>query len=246
MEIQELNAQLQEWAPIIKDDPLWYMRVMPTLTQIWKDNLDAPNKYELASALYGFFEEKLNRGEIFLASSGPDFDQWRKPIDTAVIHYTGGEADGGNTWQKLSVIGLLRQYATDFWKWDDIYGIPTKDTPIWSGHFRAGKPVFYAYHWLVRQDGSFERLLEDGYIGWQAGNGDINYRSIGIVLDGKFEDSTPPIETIGGVISILKNYLQIPSERIYGHREVNPKTVCPGNMFLEGWKEEILKGLKDG
>lgn len=210
----------------------------------WQDRLaDRPDKDRLKEIFYQFFEKKLEKGEIYLSQEGPDFDAWRKPIDMAVIHYTGGKP--GITWQELSAIGFLRQYAADFCKYDDVYGVSTKGQPIWSGHFRDRRQVFYAYHFLVRMDGTFERLLDDKYIGWHAGNKDVNFRSVGIVLDGEFVDMEPPGEVIEGIVKLLKeNYPKIPHENVKGHREVNPNTVCPGNLFLSSWKQKVLQRLE--
>ena len=113
--------------------------------------------------------------------------------------------------------------------------------PIYSHHFRAdGGQVFYAYHWLIRTDGSTERLLNDQEIGWQAGNWEENCRSVGICLDGDFSHSTPNAYMLEAVGTLLKtSYPQIYSGRIFGHCEVNPKTQCPGDRFLEGWKKTL-------
>jgi len=29
-------------------------------------------------------------------------------------------------------------------------------------------------------------------------------------------------------------------KEFFGYREINPKTACPGNLFLNDWKKEIL------
>lgn len=237
-----VKQKLEEWEKLL-DDPLWYEQVMPELVELWKQDFTADEKDILWELVYVFFEQKLYSGEVAIAKEGPDFDQWRKEIDAVVIHYTGN-GKGGVSWKRLSTIGFLRQYAQDFWRYDDVYGILTRGTAIWSNHFRdegTSVPVFYAYHWIVRKDGTFERLLQDSEIGWQAGNKDINFSSIAIVLDGEYVDSSPPIEMIEGVKKIIETYYnQVAKERIFGHREVNPKTICPGNRFLNEWKEQIL------
>lgn len=239
--LDQLNQQLDVWEKTLQN-PLWYKEIMPVLEK-WSRDFPENEQTELLSGrVNDYFTEKLDKNEIFLGSSGPDFDQWRKPIDTVVIHHTSGKP--GVSWQSLSAKGLLRQYAADYYHYDDQYGINTKDQPLWSGHFRGEKQVFYAYYWLVRLNGEAERLLQDEYIGWQAGNKEINFRSVAIVLDGDFADTQPSDQELEGIAKILKDhYPSISPERVIGHLEANPKTVCPGNLFLPVWKHKILKKL---
>ena len=48
------------------------------------------------------------------------------------------------------------------------------------------------------------------------------------------------------VAEIIKTkYPAVNKNRIFGHREINPNTTCPSNLFLSsnttrGWKEELL------
>jgi len=149
------------------------------------------------------------------------------------------------TVERLSAVHLIRLYA-------GYYANPTyegeermKGRPIFSGHFNNGKQVFYGYHWLVRMDGSIERLLEDKNIGWHAGNWEVNCRSIGICLDNDFTDSSPSDLVVSSIVKIIKeNYPQIQPQNILGHREIKPSTTCPGNTFLTDWKEKIIKNYE--
>jgi len=93
----------------------------------------------------------------------------------------------------------------------------------------------------VRMNGDVERLLPDSEVGWQSGNWEVNCRSISICLDNDFENSIPPKTVIAAVAKITReNYNRIEKERIFGHREINSKTTCPGNLFLDGWKKDLL------
>lgn len=241
--LEQLNQQLFSWSEVLKK-PLWYKEVMPVLLKYWQQLPKNEQTKILKDRLYQFFTEKLEEGQLALAKSGPNFDFGRSKFpDTAVIHYTGNKP--GISWQLLSTIGFLRQYASDYLLHNDVWGIPTKDQPIWSGHFREGKMVFYAYHWLVRLDGQVERLLDDHYVGWHAGKRDVNQRSVAIVLDGEFLDTVPSEAAILSITKILNEYYpQIKPEHVFGHLEVNPETECPGKLFLPVWKNKILEGLK--
>jgi len=105
-------------------------------------------------------------------------------------------------------------------------------------------------HWFVRHDGTAERLLNDNEIGWQAGNWNINCRSVAICFDGDYENTRPSDIELSAAANIIKDhYPQIARERILGHREVNQKTTCPSNLFLSdtthrGWKDDLLALLK--
>jgi N-acetyl-anhydromuramyl-L-alanine amidase AmpD len=120
--------------------------------------------------------------------------------------------------------------------------------PIYSGHFdKDKKPVFYGYHWLVREDGMGERLLPDEATGWHAGNWEVNCESIGICVDDDLTSKQPSEAVIAGIADIIRRHYStiiVPGEdMVIGHNEVT-KTVCPGNEFLDGWKQTILDRLE--
>ncbi len=180
------------------------------------------------NAVYGFFEALLNEGSVVLGATGKDWDSERKHVDTVVIHHTKGES--GMTWQRLDAMHLLRLYAK-------AYRSPTTEkeiagSPVYSHHFRDDCMVFYAYHWIVRSDGTAERLLSDTEVGWHAGNWDMNCRSVAIVLDGDFEHSPPPRAMLDGVRGILReHYEYVDPSRIIPHMKANSGTTCPGDWF---------------
>lgn len=204
--------------PVVHDDPL---------LKAWRRQV-----YELVG-------EMLSRQAIPLASTGPDLDGERKPLDTIVIHHT--EEDPNIALPTLSAIGLLRQYGPQYLE-NDVLGHQVRGKPLWSGHFRQGSMVFFAYHWLVRPDGTAERLLEDSAIGWHAGNWDINTRSIGIALSGNYEHAIPPTTQITAAAQIIRgSYPLIAPERVLGHCEIHPTATCPGDRFLEAWKQRLLQ-----
>jgi N-acetyl-anhydromuramyl-L-alanine amidase AmpD len=80
--------------------------------------------------------------------------------------------------------------------------------------------------------GEVKRLFPDNETGWQAGNWEVNCRSVAICLDNDFENSRPSAEVIATIVKIIKeNYNYVEKARIFGHREVNQKTTCPGFIF---------------
>lgn len=236
--LEEFNHQLESWSPKLLQ-PLWYKELMPVILRFWRHWQKNEQTEALKSRLYNFFAEKLDKGEIALAEKGPDFDAGRQPVNRVIIYYTSRQP--GITVSTLSAIGLLRLYAADYSTYNDVWGQDITGQSIWSGHFLQGRQVFFPYHWLVRMDGQRERLLEDDYVGWHAGDGEINRRSIAIALDGDFENSEPPEEAVKGIAEIIQNnYPQIKKEEVSGHLEVNPSSKAPGSLFLPVWKEKLL------
>ena len=219
--------------------PDWYNRLANELEQLFFPVVHGDLQLKaFRNQVYELVEELLDNKAIPLAERGPDLDQARRPIDTIVIHHTEEAAD--MTLGKLSAIGLVRQYARQYLS-DNVLGRHVRGEPIWSGHFRDGAMVFFAYHWLVRQNGAAERLLEDRYIGWHAGNWDVNTRSVGIALSGNYEHGTPPIAQIEATARLIREqYGHISQSSIMGHREVTEGVTCPGADFLDGWKERLI------
>jgi N-acetyl-anhydromuramyl-L-alanine amidase AmpD len=111
--------------------------------------------------------------------------------------------------------------------------------PISSGHYLEGKQVFYPYHWVLWDDGRKKRLLKDEEIGWHCGNWNFNCRSIAICFLNNFVKKREPTEkSIKSVKEIIAKY-NVKKEKIFGHREINPNTICPGENF-DQWKRKLL------
>lgn len=232
------------WAKLIKQ-PLWYLDMAKFLKQAAKAMADDSTEYiELRQCIRKFFEQQLTAGNVALAIDGPNLDKDRLPIDTVVIHHTS--AQPGYSLAYMESVQLLNIYAHHYAnnKYKDERGLKTQ--AIWSGHFRAGKQTFLAYHWLMRMDGSFERLLDDHQIGWQAGNWDINKRSIAICLDNDYENHDPTTEILQKLANHIKaHYPNVNSARLIGHCEARRGTICPGTNFLDGWKSNLLSYTYD-
>lgn len=236
---QSTTINEKKWERYI-DRPAWYLKLLPDYKRLNKRAEKNPElKTRLKEQAYAFFERHLETEDLQLGNLGPNWDEERKQIDAIVIHHTANLP--GMTLERLSAMHLLRLYASHY-----IY--PPKEEkqikgqPIWSGHFHNGKQVFYSYHWLVRENGTIERLLADNEIGWQSGNWDVNTRSIAICLDGDYRQHDPSERMLGAVAELIRSsYGVVPKEHIFGHEEINKKTDCPGMNFLNGWKEKITR-----
>lgn len=226
----------QKWLEALTMRHDWYKVIYPEFEAILAANEggDKTQRKESRDAVYGYFEMLLNEDKVMLGTIGKNWDAERKPIDTVVIHHTKGE--GGMTWQRLNAMHLLRLYAKSYLSPStekEIQGLP-----VYSNHFRGERPVFYAYHWLVHADGTSERLLQDDQVGWQAGNWDINCRSVGICLDGDFEHAVPPLAMIEATKGLIReHYANVEVARIIPHKSANPNTTCPGEWYSQvSWK----------
>lgn len=237
------------WAPLLRN-PNWYLAILPELEELreqWSKKSDAEQE-PLKIELYDFFAEHLVAGDIALDNDPPNTDIERKLLDTIIIHHTSNPP--GMTKERLSGMELIRLYAPEFAAPKYEADKKMKGRPIYSGHFRDGQQIFWPYHWFVRNDGTNERLLNDNEIGWQAGNWDMNCRSVAICFDGDFENARPSDIQLATATKIIKeHYSQVAHERIFGHREINPKTTCPSSLFLSdiihhGWKDDLLGLLK--
>lgn len=233
------------WLKVIAR-PDWYLELIPWFKQV-QDSLGEASEEanQFRKTIRHFFEEQLEAGKVALAAEGPDFDAEREPIDTIVIHHTS--ALPGYRLSYMNAVQLQNVYAPHFANSKDgqnkyFKGQPTwEGNPIWSGHFRNGRPSFLVYHWLMRMDGKFERLLEDSQIGWHAGNWEINRRSIAICLDNDYEEQDPTDEILQKLADFIKNtYPLVKPDKIIGHCEARDGTICPGTNFKTVWKTKLL------
>jgi hypothetical protein len=228
----------KEWEAKIRE-PFWYDAVPGLLEEIAALRLnDYAQSIKLKNTVYTFFEKNLREGKVALGTDGKKWNRDRKPIDTIVIHHSKSSEHLSK--ERLSAIELIRLYAPTYAKRD-------KKEPIYSDHNRDGKQVFYPYHWIIRSNGEAERLLFDHEIGWHAGNWDINCRSVAICIDDNHEDTVPDESALRAIARLIREqYPFVSKDHIFGHREINLKTTCPSNHFLNtpekrGWKSILLE-----
>lgn len=226
----------QKWREAVRR-PDGYLQIVDDYKSLMKqaDEADEETEKKIKEEVYSLVEELIETGQFYIADEGYDFDADRQPVDTVVIHHTSMESVARLS--RLNAMHLIRLYVPN-------YANPALEEkkhlegkPIYSGHFNKGKQVFYAYHWLVRGDGTAERLLGDEEIGWQAGNWNMNCRSVAICFDDDLTEKEPTSEALESALGIINTHYK--GLEIIGHREVNPKTECPGNLFLPEWKQNL-------
>lgn len=246
---EQFSGIEDRWGEILSS-PLWYLTIIPEIQDLTeKLKNEAPGVQDVWKArLYDFFERHLRAGDIRLGTESGVMDTERKEIDTIVIHHTSNPP--GLRLDRLSAIELMRLYGPYFEKPTFDEDKHLKGQPIYSGHVRCGKQVFWPYHWIIRRDGHTDRLLFDSEVGWHAGNWEANCRSIAIALDNDYELDRPSRAELEAIANLVRDrYSNIPITRILGHREVNSRTICPSQLFLNtpevtGWKEDLISLIR--
>ncbi len=233
---------------ILKNEPKWYKDkklagffdyfspkgpVASARSQDWP--------YEMRELFNNFMNALENRG-VLLGKRREFFnDDDRQPITTVVIHHTVSNPDASYAF--LNAFDLLRLYVP-LWK-DGVFG----KGAISSGHSYNKRESFIGYHFLVREDGSYEQILKDEHTGFHAGDYPTNCRSIGVAIAGDFTNKPPSEAAINSVAKISKSYN--PSI-VLGHGEViitktgkRVDTECPGKTFYgpNGLKENLLNKI---
>ena len=221
-----------EWYLILADD-------FKRLEELAEQNKSQPEHKQIKREAYELVEEAVSQGTLPIALNGDNLDVQRKDIDTIVIHHTKNPS--GMTLERLNAMQLIRIYGRYFANPTHPDELHLKGKLIWSGHFYRGQQVFWGYHWLVRQDGSTEHILKDNYIGWHAGNWNINTRSIGICIDDDLSEKEPNQTFINSVADLLNtHYPSVSHTKIVGHCDVNKGTECPGQLFHKSWQQKLL------
>ena len=231
-------ANISNWEHAL-EHPDWYLHLESEIREFFlDDNKNSRNLDWLSHrrAIINRVAEALQSKQISLGEDGPDWDDERVTIDTAVIHHTSLEPTAPIV--EIEALGLLRLYASHFLRRDQsCFG-----RPLWSGHFRNNFQTFVGYHFLIWQDGRTERLLEDKHIGWHAGNWSVNCRSIAISFHDSLENKAPTNNALTSACRLLSSYKL---RTVMPHFETNPRTICPGRKYYGevGWGQLILDHL---
>lgn len=220
--------------------PDWYLRIKDDFARLEAARQDLTVHEQLKDEAYGAVEAALREQRIILANHGGDLDSERQPIDRIVIHHTKNKP--GMTLERLNAMQLIRIYGSYYAHPTDPREQDFASQPVWSGHFYKEKQVFWGYHWIIREDGRTEQILDDRYIGWHAGNWDINKRSIAICIDDDLSEKLPTELALSAIASVIQeHYPQITPDEVIGHSEAYPGTICPGRLFIPQWKRALLE-----
>ena len=222
----------------------WYLKLQKEIREhVISPKSRTKEAKKIKREIYYIVNEYYKKNKLHFGKSGENWDKERKPIEYIVLHHTSAPQD--ISLSMISTIQLLRLYVNQYLLKKTKYGDPVVyGKPIWSNHFRRGKMAFFAYHWLIRPDGTAQRLLKDNEIGWHAGSWDINCASVAICFSGDYEDKMPNKKMLNACVKIIReNYPKIKKKNILGHGEVRPKpTPCPGK-YLGHIKKYIKERL---
>jgi hypothetical protein len=199
-----------DWPFTLQDDICRY--VLPQYT--------LPDDRVYRWAMYDLLAELLINGEVALDFPKCKVDQDRDEISEIIVHHSHSQPSISA--DRLSAMGLLRLYIPVLWSKSNS---SHQRSTLSSGHWRAGRQVFYAYHWLVRPDASTQRLLDDHEIGWHAGDWRVNRRSVAVCLAGDYSSRMPSANALGMLSQICDHY---PGAEVRPHCHINPRTACPG------------------
>jgi len=144
--------------------------------------------------------------------------------DSIIIHHSL-TIDG-----KTLSWGAIRRYHIDINRWDDIgyhFGI---ELAISQYEILLGR--------MVDVEGA--HCSPHGY----------NRKSIGICLVGNFNEHMPPPEQIQKAVDLvlfLMRQYGISVDRVFGHREIDTRRTCPGDMMgMHNFRQEIKRRLVHG
>jgi hypothetical protein len=136
--------------------------------------------------------------------------------------------------RRITDMIVIHHTAMDDMSVDDIHELHL--TKGWAG---------IGYHKVILPDGTVLDGRPEGMIGAHALG--ANPRSIGIVLDGDYEDRPPKSAQMDSLVKLthaLMEKYHIPLEHVVPHRDVTEGTSCPGKQFP--WAELIHRlGNKD-
>ena len=221
--------------------PDWYLYFYDQLSEYfynYDENKIGKEKewFEKRKNIVETIKDSISKNKICFGTKGNNFDSEREKIDTIVIHSTstGHGNESEDDIEYLNALTLIRLYCREYSsKKRDYHG-----RPIYSGHYFNNKQTFIPYHYLIEKNGKIHHILKDEYIGWQAGNWNINCKSISIAFIGSFENSEPTDIAIQSAKNIIQKY---PKSKIIGHSEII-ETRCLGNNFLNNtkWKNKLI------
>jgi N-acetylmuramoyl-L-alanine amidase len=159
----------------------------------------------------------------------PNFDdRGGRPIDLLILHYTGMPSREIALKRLTDPVPRAGEYA---FPWEQI---PDPEKVL--GRVSA--------HYVVEEDGSILRLVDEAKRAWHAGlgawagHGDLNHRSIGIeIINGGHDFGLPdyPYEQIEAVTDLVADIVKrhgLKPHQVVGHSDVAPlRKADPGEKF---------------
>lgn len=101
---------------------------------------------------------------------------------------------------------------------------------------------YVGYHYLIRPDGLIAQTRGEDEVGAHCIESDMNFKSIGICLQGHFDVQNPTDRQIFALRDLLKRLSRkygIKKEAIMFHHDFASYKSCPGNNI----KRDFIRGL---
>ncbi len=104
------------------------------------------------------------------------------------------------------------------------------------------------YHFVIDEDGTINRTNELASVSYHAVQ--ANAYSVGICFTGNFTEAIPPeaqLDAGAHLIAWLLQELDLPVDRIHGHREEVSGTTCPGDQWFTGrrWRDLLVTRVQN-
>lgn len=104
------------------------------------------------------------------------------------------------------------------------------------------------YHWFIERDGTLFTGRAENIVGAHCYQDNLNYKSIGICLEGMFdkEDPTPEqMKTLKDLVLRKMKEYTIPPENVVPHRKYATYKSCPGTRFTDKMVVELCEEGRD-
>lgn len=114
----------------------------------------------------------------------------------------------------------------------DRFNLPSKSTGFYVG-----------YHYLINAAGKVTQCRADNEVGAHCKEGDMNFKSIGICLEGNFDVQKMTDKQVFALRDLLKRLSKkhgIAKERVYFHTNYAPYKTCPGKNVDRGFVRKLL------
>lgn len=103
--------------------------------------------------------------------------------------------------------------------------------------------LYIGYHYTIKCDGLLYHARDDNEIGAHCKEERMNYKSIGIMLEGNFDIENPTakqLKTLKDLIIHLRNKYNIARKNIKFHRDYATYKSCPGKNFTSNILKKIM------
>lgn len=110
-------------------------------------------------------------------------------------------------------------------------------------NFQSEFGIYVGYQYLIRSDGRVKQCRKDTEVGAHCREGYMNFKSIGICLEGNFDVDKPTDKQIFALRDLMRRLSKkygIPKERVLFHRNYATYKSCPGKNVSQGFIQSLL------